>query len=136
MLDALAACVTSDAGFFSLPCVRSLDLLALGYPRDAQVRALLGAARAMAGDMPQAVDDLERAVVLDPQFGLAWALKAEQEAYLGRFDAARRSIQRCLDVSKAPVSALSTQMLEAITSFRGIAIVESAGDRERLGQST
>jgi serine/threonine-protein kinase len=72
------------------------DLVAR-WPGDAELLYELSAALNVLGAFEDQAATAERAVTLDPGFGLARAALAETQAYLGRFDDARATVAQCLE---------------------------------------
>jgi serine/threonine-protein kinase len=69
------------------------------YPLDAELAHYLGSVRYDRGRLVEAVAAFERASTLDPAFAQALAAKGGCLAYLGRFEEARATLDRCLGVS-------------------------------------
>ena len=81
--------------------VAALRALALKYPGDAELAYDLSTAESTQGNFDGFRANAERAVTLDPQFGLALAALAEAQAYLGKFDDALATVARCVELSPA-----------------------------------
>jgi eukaryotic-like serine/threonine-protein kinase len=83
----------------SVASVAGLRALALKWPGDAELAYELATAEGSQGNFAEFLAAAERAVTLDPNFGLAFASLAEAQAYSGKFDDALATVARCLALS-------------------------------------
>ncbi|HEY2516785.1 MAG TPA: protein kinase [Polyangiaceae bacterium] len=75
---------------------RRLTKLTATYPLDAELASILSGALLFSGDFHGAEAASERALQLDPKFGLVQAGLADIHAYLGEFVPARQAFDACL----------------------------------------
>ena len=75
---------------------RRLAALTAKYPLDAELQEILSSAFLFAGDLHGAEAACERALQLDPKFGMAQAGLGDIRAYLGDLAAARQAFDACL----------------------------------------
>jgi tetratricopeptide (TPR) repeat protein len=76
------------------------------FPRDAETSFYLGLVRSNWGQMQGALTAFAHATTLDPKFALALAYEGGAHAYLGDFDAARETLDRCLGLSPSGTDCL------------------------------
>jgi serine/threonine-protein kinase len=97
ILKALGPCVLTEPTDFKA-CIAGLGPLRAAYPRDTELLFFIASIEAMAGDVDVSTSLFREALRLDPGFGFAWARVGQDEAYAGRFDAARRAFATCLEI--------------------------------------
>ena len=112
---------------------RGLGALATKWPGDAELAYEVAATQRNLGDFAAAVASDSRAVALDPKFGLARAGLAEDQAYLGQFDAARATVARCLEAS--PNATWCMWITEYVNSEQGVCTDASARARIAIDPS-
>ncbi|MFT3775760.1 MAG: protein kinase [Minicystis sp.] len=90
---------------------RRLAALIEKYPGDAELWFYLGCGTANYAEFEGGIRYYARAAELDPGFARAYAGLSMDQAYLGHFAEAERTIDRCLEVSPAAHSCLSHRLL-------------------------
>jgi serine/threonine-protein kinase len=98
LLDAFAPCFQGRSGDDRW-CVGRAAEAARRAPEDAELAFWAAKTLLDAGRFDEAVRGFDRALALDAGFGLAWVVRIHTLSYLGDFDEAERSIQRCMAVS-------------------------------------
>jgi tetratricopeptide (TPR) repeat protein len=86
---------TDDAAF-----VRLVGEAQARYPLDAEIAYYAGFAQTQLADHAAAVAALDVAIALDPGFGAAYQLKADEQGYAGDLDGSLATIDQC--VVRAP----------------------------------
>jgi tetratricopeptide (TPR) repeat protein len=75
--------------------------LARRYPGDAEIAYQLAAVQGLGGDDEGSARSARRALALDPDFLQVLSLLGEEQAYLGDFDGALQTLDRCVVASGA-----------------------------------
>lgn len=86
--------------------VRRMDALALRFAEDAELQWYRGEALLDFGDKTRAIAAFDRALVLDPEFALAYWGKAAAERFATGAEAAIAELDRCVAVSPGAASCL------------------------------
>ena len=107
-----------------------LDLLVQRYPGDTELLYELATYRDILGEFAAAEALEQRAVSLDPKFGLAWAEIAEIQAYRGKFDESLATVKQCLEVT--PEASWCIWVSEFIHGARGECELNEANARRRI----
>ncbi|HEY2515578.1 MAG TPA: protein kinase [Polyangiaceae bacterium] len=97
ILKGLGPCVLTEPTDFKA-CTEALVPLRAAYPHDTEIAFFVASMEATAGDVASSTALFREALQLDPKFGFAWARVGQDEAYLGEFDGALKSLGACLDV--------------------------------------
>jgi serine/threonine-protein kinase len=105
LLEALAPYLQSDPSD-PLESIRRLEDLHARRPLDAEIAYLLGSVRYDRGDLGAALEALDAAIAIDPDFALAWSSKGGCLSYMGRFDDARASLEEALRRSRTATEPL------------------------------
>ena len=86
---------------------QSVTLWTQTYPRDLSAHGLRGGFSAHGtGRYEDAIQSAERALAIDPDFGFAHSESVSANMFLGRFDAAKRAVERAGAVLDAPALVL------------------------------
>ncbi len=96
---------------------RAVSALAEKWPGDAELAYEVGVARYNVGNFAGYVESSQRAIALDPRFGLARAGLAEGQAYLGQFDAARSTVAQC--IANSPSATWCLWVTEYVDTVQG-----------------
>ena len=105
LLEALAPYLQSDPSD-PLESIRRLQDLHSRWPLDAEIAYLLGSVRYDRGDLGAALEALDAAITIDPDFALAWSSKGGCLSYMGRFDDARAALEEALRRSRTATEPL------------------------------
>jgi serine/threonine-protein kinase len=105
LLEALAPYLQSDPSD-PLESIRRLEDLHARRPLDAEIAYLLGSVRYDRGDLAAALEALDAAIAIDPDFALAWSSKGGCLSYMGRFDDAHASLEEALRRSRTATEPL------------------------------
>ena len=97
ILKGLGPCVLTEPTDFKA-CTEALVPLRAAYPHDTEIAFFVASMESTAGDAAGSTALFREALRLDPRFGFAWARVGQDEAYLGEFDEALKSLGACLDV--------------------------------------
>jgi serine/threonine-protein kinase len=97
------------------------------YPLDAEVAYFAASAQFEKGDRAAGATLLDRVIALDPAFGLAYGVRADELAYDGAFAQARALLDQC--ESSAPAATLCPQERALIDQQQG-----DCADLERVAQ--
>ena len=87
-------------------CERRVQAAVERFPDDAEMAFYLGWIRYDLGRLTSALEAFNRAIEIDPKFALAWSNKGGCQAYLGDFDGALKSLDRCLAISPQATESL------------------------------
>ncbi|HVK68331.1 MAG TPA: protein kinase [Polyangium sp.] len=106
LLDAIEPVVQREPADWA-EASRRLGVMIKDHPGDAQLWYFLALGRGNFDDFQAAIQHLQRAIEIDPQFARALSSLAIFEAYRGRFDEAQKAINRCLEVAPDAMACLS-----------------------------
>jgi serine/threonine-protein kinase len=79
--------------------IARLRALSVRFPSDAQFHFLLSRQLSSQARLQDAVDEMNRAIALDPGDPAKWELLSDQHAYLGEFATALAETGRCLEIA-------------------------------------
>ena len=96
---------------------RRIRALLERFPGDAELWYLLGSGTVNYTDFETGIRYYTRALELDPGFAQGYSSRAMAQAYLGRFDEARASLDQCLAI--APSAGACLSMLAHLQSVEG-----------------
>jgi serine/threonine-protein kinase len=87
-------------------CEKRLAALSNRYPQDAELAFYLGSVRFDRGKLAQALEALDRAILVDPRFIQALSTRGGVLSYMGRLDEAKQMFARCTELSRSSTEAL------------------------------
>jgi serine/threonine-protein kinase len=129
MVDALEPMVDRQPADWAETILRLRAALET-YPGDAELWMLLAIGRANYDDFAASVEDMQRALDLDPGFARAYATKAMFLSYLGRSAEAHATLDRCL--ARMPGSVGCLCMVAEVTATEGDCEAMEAASRRLI----
>jgi serine/threonine protein kinase/tetratricopeptide (TPR) repeat protein len=131
LLDAFAP-YTVEAAADTAEWTRRLDDLLARYPGDAEIASYVAAAKGETGDLPGSLEAAERALAADPEYAGSLWLLAQDQAYVGDFDGALRTLDQC--ISRTASSSKCTSMRADLYRVRGECAAIATDARRLLAQ--
>ena len=110
--------------------IERLEIVVKQYPGDAELLYQLSNFRDVLGEFAVAEELSQRAVALDPKFGLAWAKIAQIQAYRGKFEVSLATVKQCLEVT--PEASWCVWVAEFINELQGHCDLNEANARRRI----